>query len=161
VTQGFGFWHNALGRWDWWELGGRFNGVIVRQPRRDNRPRTEVSSGPSRGRDLLHGIADALNDALGHSPPEKVDVRTDENVELVARLLADLGGEIDQLPGALVLPPNAADDQTRWITNWPSLGPADALTFLNLPPTASWREVVHATYELFHDHWAAGVAFHH
>lgn len=161
VTEGFGFWRNPLGRWDWWELGGRFDGVITGQPKRDARARTDVSSGPNLGRDLLNSIEEALTDALNQPLFEEIDVRTDENVEIVTRLLHDLNGDTDQLPGVLVLPPNADNDQRRWIANWPSLGPPDALAALDLSTSASWREVVQATYERFSDHWAAGVAFHH
>lgn len=162
VTGGFGFWLNSLGRWDWWELGGRFNGVITAQPRPRLRPRTDISSGPSRGRDVLQGIENAVGDTLGNEPIEEADIYTDENVELVAQLLHDVNEHrVEQLPGALILPPTVATDELRWIANWPSLGPADALALLGLPPTTSWHEVVRTTYERFQDHWAAGVAFHH
>lgn len=46
-TGSFGRWLNPLGRWDWWELGGRFDGRIVgeRRSRRGERGIARVSSG--------------------------------------------------------------------------------------------------------------------
>jgi hypothetical protein len=48
-TSRYGRWLNPVGYWDWWELGGRFNGAITG----DRRPaggEQIISSGPSRGR---------------------------------------------------------------------------------------------------------------
>lgn len=162
VTGGFGSWLNGLGRWDWWELGRRFDGAITRQPRREGRLRSTIFSGPSAGRDMLEKIEDSLGNAIGQVAPAHVDVAADCNVELVSKLREELvDGTPDQLPGVLVLPPGSIDDDLRWIRNWPTLGPAEALAGFGLPPDASWRNVVGAVYDRFEDHWAAGVAFHH
>lgn len=162
VTGGFGEWLNGLGRWDWWELGGRFDGAITGQPRREGRLRSLVSSGPSAGRDVLEKIENSLREAVGQPIPEEPDVAADYNIELVSTLRDDLvENDGEQLPGVLVLPPGFANDELRWIATWPEIGPADALARLGLPAKADWRDVVSAVYARFDDHWAAGVAFHH
>ena len=50
VTGGWGRWLNPLGRWDWWDLGGRFDGRIAGERRRLGRTASPVSSGPNAGR---------------------------------------------------------------------------------------------------------------
>jgi len=51
-TGGYGQWLNPLGRWDWWELGGRLDGVVSGErrngmvpARRSPRPASEASAG--------------------------------------------------------------------------------------------------------------------
>jgi hypothetical protein len=52
-ADGYGEWLNPLGRWDWWELGGRFDGVISGHPRPGAGNECMTSSGANSGRDLL------------------------------------------------------------------------------------------------------------
>lgn len=161
ITGGFGQWLNPLGQWDWWDLGGRFDGVITGAKGGSGRTRCEISSGPSRGRDVLAGVEDALGDALGQTPLPQIDVSTDANVEVVSRLREDLEQGDVRLPGALVLPPGSVADEMRWIANWPEIGPLEALDWFDLTAEAHWRDIVRAALGRFDDHWAAGVAFHH
>ena len=88
-TGGYGRWLNPLGRWDWWDLGGRFDGRIMGERGRAGRSASMVSSGPSPGRSILNNVEGALSDALGSPPANGVVVEADNNVELVAQLLED------------------------------------------------------------------------
>lgn len=162
VTNGFGSWLNPLGQWDWWDLGGRFDGRISGARRRKGRGRSSVSSGHCLGRAAFEKLGAALETAIGQEPEAEVDVRTDENVELVSSLLENLDNNIGngRLPGALVLPPGAAHDDARWLNSWPEVGSPEGLSFLGLAPDIQWREVARAAYVRFRDHWAAGVSFH-
>ncbi|KAB0676301.1 hypothetical protein F6X38_21600 [Aureimonas leprariae] len=162
VTGGWGRWLNPLGRWDWWDLGGRFDGRIIGDERRgEGRRVANVSSKPNRGRDLLVNLEEALGDALGREPAAEIEVFNDRNVELVATLLADANeGREHAFPGTLVLPPGAVEDRLRWLHTWPDLGPADAFAWLGLSGDAEWRDAVRAAYGRFADHWAASVAYH-
>lgn len=162
VAGGYGRWLNPLGRWDWWDLGGRFDGRIIGEPARGaGRGAAQVSSGESRGRTVLANIATALEDALNQPPAAELDIRTDRNIELVATLLTDAqAGRGHAYPSALVLPPGTAEDRLRWLDTWPALGPPDAFAHLGLAPDAAWPAVVEAAYARFADHWAAGVAYH-
>ena len=59
ATSRYGRWLNPIGYWDWWELGGRFNGVITG----DRRPAASdhtISSGASSGRALMETIGTLL-----------------------------------------------------------------------------------------------------
>ena len=161
-TGGYGQWLNPLGRWDWWDLGGRFDGRIIGDPRRgEGRGTAAISSGESRGRTVLANIARTLESALDQPPPPTFGIRSDRNVELVATLLADLRAGYDSaLPGALVLPPESLPDRLRWLRTWPDLDPTDALPALGLPIDTDWPTVVAAVYKRFQDHWAAGIAYH-
>lgn len=164
ATGGYGRWLNPLGRWDWWDLGGRFDGWIIGEPDRgQGRRASRISSGDNAGRRLLANVQDALGEALGQEAPVVFDVRSDRNIELAATLLADLQADAGaaRIPGgAVVLPPGSVEDACRWVTDWPSLGPAAALTYLGLDPDASLRAVLEAAYARFEDHWVAGVAYH-
>ncbi len=162
MTGGYGRWLNPLGRWDWWDLGGRFDGRIIGEPARGTgRSAAQISSGESRGRSILANIGAALEDALGQPPAAEIDVRSDRNIELVATLLTDAqAGRDHAYPSALVLPPGTAEDRLRWLDTWPDPGPAEAFAWLGLPPDAGWPAVVEAAYARFADHWAAGVAYH-
>lgn len=161
-TGAYGIWRNPLGRWDWWDLGGRFDGFIIGDPGRgERRSVARISSGASRGRSLLANLEDQLGAALGQARPSEVDVLSDRNVELVATLLADAqAGREHAYPEALVLPPGATGDALRWLDTWPQLGPVEAVRWLGLPVEASWPAVVSAAYVRFAGHWAAGVAYH-
>jgi hypothetical protein len=162
-TGAFGRWLNPVGAWDWWDLGGRFDGWIVGdQQAREGRRVAEVSSGPDPGRTILANVEDALTDALGQQPAALVEVRNDRNIEMVATLLGDAKeGRRNAYPAALVLPPSTVDDRLRWLDTWPEMGPRESFAWLGVPPEAAWEDIVQAAYTRFEDHWAAGVAYHH
>jgi hypothetical protein len=102
-----------------------------------------------------------LERALGSEPPVEVDVRADDNIEMVSRLLEDARLELDHaFPHAILLPPGSVEDRLRWLRSWPEIDPVGTLAFLGLSATAPWKEAVVAAYERFADHWAAGVAYH-
>lgn len=162
TTGRFGRWLNPLGRWDWWDLGGRFDGRMLGERRRQGRTASAVSSGPTPGRAILGNLHEALDRALGAEPQPALEVRTDDNVEMVSRLLEDaLGGLAHAFPSAVLLPPGSVADRLRWIDSWPRVGPAEALAWLGLPEETSWNPIVAAAYSRFRDHWAACVAYHH
>ena len=163
VTGRYGRWLNSLGRWDWWDLGGRFDGFIIGDPKRaEGRSVAQISSGANAGKAILANLEDALGDALGQPAFPAFDVLSNRNVERVATLLADArAGRENAWPGALVLPPGVVEDRLRWLDTWPQRGPTEAFAWLGLQPEASREAVVSAAYARFEDHWAAGVAFHH
>ena len=167
ATGRYGRWLNPLGKWDWWDLGGRFDGVIAGGERRRGPRRSTLSSGPNTGRTVLRSIGDALDRALGSEEPRReIKVRADDNVELVSRLLIDArAGEEHALPGVLLLPPGAVEDSSRWIVRHPLGKRCRALDaaqqgLLGLGRDARWQDVATATYGRFEDHWAAAVAYH-
>ena len=89
-TGAFGRWLNPLGRWDWWDLGGRFDGRIMG----DQRPITarsvaKLSSGANPGRIILTNIENRLARRLARNRSKSLDVQTDQNIELVATLFDD------------------------------------------------------------------------
>ena len=77
----YGCWQNPLGRWDWWELGGRYDGYISGQPRAGSGSQSMISSGPSRGRELLDDIVRSLG-----GKPSEYEAEITANVELVSSL---------------------------------------------------------------------------
>ncbi len=162
ANGGYGEWHNPLGHWDWWDLGGRFDGAIIGdRKRRSGRGVARINSGVNRGRQILSNVEFALGKALGQTPDAHFDVRTDRNVELVTTLLEDVrAGRENAQPGSFVLPPGAVDDGLRWLDSYPAPGPVTALAWLGLSADATWPQVAEAVYARFHDHWAAGVAYH-
>jgi|HubBroStandDraft_1064217.scaffolds.fasta_scaffold117588_2 hypothetical protein len=162
-TGALGRWLNPLGRWDWWDLGGRFDGHIVGDSRSGSgRGIAKVSSGPSPGRSILANVESSLTESLGQEPIRSLDVQNDQNIELVTTLLEDArAGRENAYPGSLVLPPGAVEDSLRWVEQWPKLGPKGTLTWLGLPSEAGWAAIVTTVYARFEDHWAAGVAYHH
>ncbi|MEA3060833.1 MAG: hypothetical protein QOJ94_614 [Sphingomonadales bacterium] len=157
VTNGFGRWLNALGEWDWWDLGGCFDGAITGAPRHGVRSRAAISSGPSLGRAAFETLANALEEACGQEPNPEIDVPNDNNIEMVATL----GDELDaakgpRVPHTIVLPPGSTDDEKRWLSSWPELastGPSEAWE-------RNWRATARAAYHRHSDHWAAAVAYH-
>lgn len=163
ATGRYGRWLNPLGRWDWWDLGGRFDGRILgERDRADRRHASRIGSGEHRGRVILANVEDVFRTALDQPAPDTVDVRTDRNIELAATLLADAKAGLSQAcPGSIVLPPGSVPDRLRWLATWPDRGPAEAFTALGLDPDADWRSVAQAAYERFEDHWVAGIAYHH
>lgn len=64
VTGGYGRWLNGLGRWDYWELGGRFDGRIIGQRPVEGRRHARIGSGPNAVRDAVGAIERGLDDAL-------------------------------------------------------------------------------------------------
>ncbi|MCJ2044032.1 hypothetical protein MKK58_05725 [Methylobacterium sp. J-078] len=162
ATGGYGRWLNPLGRWDWWDLGGRFDGRIIGERRRPGVRRTaSVSSGPDTGRTILANVTGVLADALGSEPSEEVVVEADANIEMVSRLSEDAqAGLASAFPGAILLPPGAVEDRLRWLRAWPQIDPEETLAWLGLPDDADWEAVAIAAYRRFPEHWAAGVAYH-
>jgi hypothetical protein len=161
ITRGHGRWLNGLGEWDYWELGGCFDGQISGEKSRAGRKKSLISSGPSSIRDAIDTLEDALCDAFDQDRPIEVDVHSDVNVELVRTLLDDLvSGQKHARPGVIVLPPGSAEDSLRWIKSWPERSPRDALEWLGVAADSDWLAVLEAAYRRFPDHWAAGVAFH-
>lgn len=163
ATGAYGRWRNPLGRWDWWDLGGRFDGRILGERSRGEGRRTAaISSGNNPGRTILANVEDALRDALNQPSVATIDVRSDRNIELASTLLADAkAGRGQAYPGALVLPPGVVTDHSRWLDTWPEPRPARAFGWIGLGADATWEVVVEVVYARFHDHWVAGVAYHH
>jgi hypothetical protein len=154
---GYGEWLNPLGRWDWWELGGRFDGVVSGHPRSGAGNECMISSGAHSGRDLLGGIARALG-----GKPSDIEAEIEANVELVSALLdAARWGEDRAFPTAIVLPVGACADEFRWLDalGWRPI-PPETKALLSVPDDASFKETAVAAYERFHTMAAAGVAFH-
>jgi len=155
ATGAFGRWLNGVGEWDWWDLGGCYDGAITGTPKRSGRRESTVSSGPCQGRAVFETLAAALETAAGQDPEPQIDVLTDNNVELVSTLLAQFGNEKGpRLPGTVVLPPGSARDEERWLSSWPDHALAGAEGW------RQWREEVRAAYERHSDHWAAAIAYH-
>lgn len=155
VTGGLGRWLNPLGEWDWWDLGGCYDGVLTGTPGPRGRHRSTISSGPCQGRAAFETLAEALETTFGQEPEPEIDVLNDDNVELVSTLLASSesdGGP--RLPGTLVLPPGSAPDDGRWLSSWHDL-------ILEREEGArQWQDAVRAAYGRHSDHWAAAVAYH-
>lgn len=157
VTGGFGRWLNGLGEWDWWDLGGCYDGAIIGKGRQSARRRSAISSGPCSGRAAFEALAGALEEACRQAPEPEVDVLNDNNIELVATLRDTFENvEGPRIPNSVVLPPGSVQDDCRWLSSWPELasaGPSEEWA-------QKWRATVRAAYESFGDHWAAGVAYH-
>jgi hypothetical protein len=156
ATSRYGQWLNPIGYWDWWELGGRFNGAITGE-RRPAGSQQAISSGPNSGRAILGNLANALGSSSAHQEAE-----IDANVELVASLkLAADGDDGHRLPTALVLPMGCCADEDRWFdrVEWHEISPGTR-TRLGMPGDADFRRLVRAAYERFSDLAAAGVAYH-
>jgi hypothetical protein len=152
ATGRYGRWLNPLGQWDWWDLGGCFNGAITGERRPAGATQT-ISSGPSTGRMVMENLAGAL----GASRNEKT-AEIEMNVELVETLHAH---RRRRLPTAIVLPLGSCADQDRWFDHveWHDISPGTR-AFLSAPPDADFKTLVRAAYDRFLDHAAAGVAYH-
>lgn len=125
ATGGWGRWENPVGVWDWWDLGGGFNGEITGNASHMESGPNLISSGRSISRDALAGVAATFAGRSEGTVPPMVDVRTDDNIEIVSKLLDDLrGGLMESRPGAVVLPPGSVADELRWVAQWPIVGPA-------------------------------------
>jgi len=81
-SGGYGQWLNPLGRWDWWELGGRFDGVVSGERRSGAGSESMISSGPNKGRDLLGGVVRTFGGNLSEAEAEIA-----ANIDLVSGLL--------------------------------------------------------------------------
>lgn len=161
VTGGYGLWLNPLGHWDWWDLGGRFDGRITGNRKPDGRASSSISSGPNAGRVILDNLQGALARALDQAETAKFEVESDANIELVSRLLIDLrAGHDHAVPGAIVLPASSFADGARWLEAPPREVSSAIRSSFGLATDATWRQAVEAVYARFHDHWAAGIAFH-
>jgi hypothetical protein len=156
TTGRYGRWLNPIGYWDWWELGGRFNGTITGE-RRPAAAEQAISSGSNRGRDVLAGVVNAFG-----GTPSSERAQIEANVELVETLrTAAEGSEKRAVPCALVLPSGACADESRWLDEvpWHEIGPGTR-RFLGAPPDADFPSLVRAAYDRFADFAAAGVAYH-
>ena len=155
ATSRYGRWLNPIGTWDWWELGGRFNGAILGE-RRPAGAEPAISSGPNPGRAILGNIVAAFGGSLSD---ERSQIEL--NVELVQSLKDAIGDAPRRLPTALVLPVGACADADRWFDGlgWHAIRPGTR-TALAAPPDADFRALVHAAYRKFHSCAAAGVAYH-
>jgi len=153
-TGRYGRWLNPLGYWDWWELGGRFNGVITGEPRAAGLEQA-ISSGPSTGRAIMGNLSTALG-ADGSSEAAEIEA----NVELVETLITDRDVRRTR-PTALVLPLGCCADEHRWFdrVEWHEIKPGTR-TFLGAPDDADFKTMIRAAYERFSDHAAAGIAYH-
>jgi hypothetical protein len=152
----YGRWLNPVGYWDWWELGGRFNGAITGD-RRPAGAEQIISSGPNRGRAILGNLVTALG---ARAAGEKAEIEA--NVELVASLkLAAYRNDNHSLPTAVVLPMGCCADEDRWFdrVEWHEIRPGTR-TLLGAPADADFRSVLRAAYNRFSEWVAAGVAYH-
>jgi hypothetical protein len=156
-TSGYGQWLNPLGRWDWWELGGRFDGVVSRERRNGAGSDSMISSGPNKGRDLLGGVIRAFGGKLSEAEAEIA-----ANIDLVSALLeAGRRGDENAFPTAVVLPVDACADELRWFDalGWRPI-PADTKALLSVADDASFKKTVLAAWERFDGMAVAGVAYH-
>jgi hypothetical protein len=156
ATSRYGRWLNPIGYWDWWELGGRFNGAITG----DRRPAgadQAICSGPNSGRAILGNVAAALG---AHPAGEEAEIEA--NVELVGSLKFAADRNDDHwLPTALILPVGCCADEDRWAdrVGWHEIRPGTR-AYLRVPADADFRCLVRAAYERFSELAAAGVAYH-
>lgn len=156
----YGYWHNPIGKWDWWELGGRFDGVVTGR-RRAARDMSAINSGPSAGRDVLTALGDRLHQALGSVPPDE-QAEVEANVELVETVLDRLRYEPDaQFPVAIVRPVGSVEEPLRWLENVPWRDPPRAARrALGLAEDAGHAATVMCALERHPGHVVAGVAYH-
>ena len=161
ATGGYGYWDAPLGQWDWWDLGGRFDGRIIGERIPGWGPRvTAASSAQNAGRTILSNLDRIVRRLLEQAPEAPANGRRNRNTELAATLLADArAGHEHAYPAALVLPPGSVEEPLRWMDTAP-LGPAETFVWLGLTPGADWPEVVEAAYLRFEDHWVVGIAYH-
>lgn len=161
VTGSFGRWLNGLGRWDWWELGGCYNGQITGHKREPIGGRATIDSGYSAWRESFEKLASALAGTLNNDPLLAVDIATDDNIELVSTLSVALAERLSHaFPAALVLPPGSVEDEERWLDIWPNLYALAWPDDRKEERQQAWDEILRLNYERFHDHWAAAVAYH-
>jgi hypothetical protein len=151
ATGRYGRWLNPIGYWDWWELGGRFNGASTGE-RRPAGAEPTISSGPSPGRAILGNVVRALG---GQPSPERSEIEM--NVELVESLKG-AGERLESrgLPTAVVLPLGACVDEDRWFdrVGWHKIRPGTR-EFLGAAEDADFAALLRAAYAKFPDHAAA------
>jgi hypothetical protein len=155
-TGRVGRWLNPLGRWDWWELGGRFNGVITGQ-RRQASSNQKISSRQSSGRRLLDNLARVLGSEPATGPSE-----IELNVELASTLREHSVDEPKSgMPNAVVLPVELGSNRGRWFDSlqWHVI-PSESRQLLDAGQAAGFAELVDRTYLRFSDRAVAGVAYH-
>jgi len=155
IAGHYGHWLNPIGFLDWWELGGRFNGVIIGD-RRPAGPEQIISSGPSTGRAIMGNLAVALGGRAN------AEAEIEANVELVESPKA--AAERDEargLPTAVVLPAGCCADQDRWFdrVEWHTIRPGTR-AILGVGADASFKVLARAAYDRFSGHAAAGIAYH-
>ena len=154
---GYGQWLNPLGRWDWWELGGRFDGLVSGERRAGASSESMISSGPNKGRDLLGGVTRAFG-----GKPSEAEAEIAANVDLISALLdAARRGDEHAFPTAIVLPVGACPDEFRWFDalGWRPIPPGTK-ALLSVPDDATFREAALAAWERFETMAVAGVAYH-
>jgi hypothetical protein len=154
ATGRYGRWLNPIGMWDWWDLGGRFNGFITGE-RRPTAADSTISSGPSRGRLILDNLAQALGAAADHTEAAAIEA----NVELIETLKHRPSDHA--LPTAIVLPLGCCTDADRWFDRieWHEISPGTRLA-LGTSADADFGQIARAAYDRFSAHAAAGVAYH-
>jgi hypothetical protein len=134
TTGRYGRWFNPLGQWDWWELGGQFDGFIIGHP-----PREEERGV---GRASPYGNVELVATLLA-------DAQADRH---------------QAYPAVLVLPPGVVADSGRWLETsqfTPGPWPAETLAWLGVVSADTrWHALVAVVYARFQDHWAAGVTCH-
>ena len=156
TTGRYGRWLNPIGYWDWWELGGRFNGAITGE-RHPAGAEPAISSGPSAGRTIVGNVAKALG---ARPSPGRSEIEM--NVELVeGQKRAAERPEARGLPTAVVLPLGACADEDRWFdrVGWHEIRPGTRAA-LGAPADAGFEALVRAAYDKFAGHAVAGVAYH-
>ena len=157
VTKGFGRWLNPLGEWDWWDLGGCYDGAITGMPKRRGKPASAITSGDCLGRRAFETLAGALEEACGQAPEPTLHLHSDDNIELVSTLLETLDSDAaPRLPSTVVRPPGCVDDEQRWISSWPEL----ACSGPGAEWADDWRATVREAYDQHRDQWAAAIAYH-
>jgi hypothetical protein len=147
---------HPIGYWDWWELGGRFNGAITGE-RRPAGAEPAISSGPNAGRAIVGNVAKALGARVS---PERSEIEM--NVELVESLKkAAKRHESRGLPTAVVLPRGACTDEYRWFdrVGWHDIRPGTRAA-LGAPADAGFDTLSRAAYDKFAGYTATGVAYH-
>ena len=154
TTGRYGRWLNPIGYWDWWELGGRFNGAITGE-RRTAGAEQAISSGPNSGRAILGNIVETLG-----STAQQEEAAIEANVEMVEtlNLAGHRGNEHEQMT-AIVATIGCCADEERWFDriDWHEikLGTRYAL---EPPDDADFRRLAQAAFERFSGLAAAGVA---
>ncbi len=153
----YGRWLNPLGRWDWWELGGRFDGLVSGQRQAGAGSDSMISSGPNSGRDLLGGVMRALG-----GKPSEVEAEIAANDDLVSSLLeAARRGDEHAFPTAVVLPVASCAPEVRWFDDlgWRPI-PTETKALLAVFDDASFDETATAAYQRFAQMAVAGIEYH-
>ncbi len=131
--------------------------VIVGDRRHAAGQNSSISSGPSRGRDVLGN----LMRVFGAETPE-FEAEISSNVELVSTLLDAAGrGEKHAFPTAIVLPVGACVHEFRWFdTDGGKRLPQEIKALLAVPDHATFKETALAAYARFSEMAVAGIAYH-